>query len=528
MRHATEFLRTPLLVLTLALWVAGCGDGGPSPPASAQPGDVRPAVHAGSWYPDDPDVLRREIESRLAECAPNPGTGPIVALIAPHAGLRFSGAVAAAAYRPLREQKVERVFLLGPSHRVRYPGIALPAPELRAYATPLGELPIDRGAVDALRGRPGFGGPPAVHGREHSLEMHAIFLAAVHPGVRLVPLVVGKLGDPSRTRAIASHLRGLLEPGDVVIASSDFTHYGSNYGYQPFRDDVPRRLAELLRDASAPLLDPDLDAFDAHLERTGDTICGREPIRLLLALLPDPVSSQQVADDTSGAITGDYRNSVSYLSALYRRSGGWPQAAVLEHGLQLQQGPQVLDSRGRAIALQLARRSVKSFLETRRVPGEYELEVPAAGPLRDVYGTFVTLKKDGQLRGCIGHIFPVQPLWRDVRDNAIAAAVNDRRFPPVQASELDDLQLEISVLTHPETIPGPSAFLVGRHGIVLNALGRQSVFLPQVAPEQGWDRDTTLVYLARKAGLQADVWRTPAARLDVFEAQVFAEPTVAD
>jgi AmmeMemoRadiSam system protein B len=167
--------------------------------------------------------------------------------------------VAAAAYRPLREQKVERVFLLGPSHRAGYPGIALPAPELGAYATPLGELPIDRGAVEALRGRPGFGGPPAAHGREHSLEMHAIFLAAVHPGVRLVPLVVGKLGDAARTRAIASHLRGLLEPGDVVIASSDFTHYGPNYGYQPFRDDVPRRLARADPPAAGAVAGPGVE-----------------------------------------------------------------------------------------------------------------------------------------------------------------------------------------------------------------------------------------------------------------------------
>jgi AmmeMemoRadiSam system protein B/AmmeMemoRadiSam system protein A len=528
MRHATGFLRNALLALTLALSLASCGDGGPSLPAAAQPTRVRDAVHAGAWYPGDPEVLRREIETLLAGWAPTPGPGPIIAMIAPHAGLRFSGAVAAASYRPLREQQVERVFLLGPSHRARYQGIALPAPDLRAYATPLGELPIDRGAVDALRGRSGFTGPSAAHDREHSLEMHAIFLAAVHPGVRLVPLVVGRLGDAAQTRAIASQLRGLLEPSDVVMASSDFTHYGPNYGYQPFRDDVPRRLAELLRGAVAPLLDPDLEAFDAHLAKTGDTICGREPIRLLLALLPDSVSSQQVADDTSGRITGDYRNSVSYLSALYHRSGGWPRAAGPQHGAHLQQGPQVLDVRGRAVALQLARRTLESFLETGRVPDEDELEVPAAGPFREVYGTFVTLKKDGRLRGCVGHIFPVQSLWRDLRENAIAAAVHDRRFPPVQASELDDLQMEISVLTHPEAIPDPDAFVVGRHGVVLNALGRQSVFLPQVAPEQGWDRDTTLSYLARKAGLKAEVWRTPAARLDVFEAQVFAEPTLAD
>jgi AmmeMemoRadiSam system protein A len=273
---------------------------------------------------------------------------------------------------------------------------------------------------------------------------------------------------------------------------------------------------------------PDLEAFDEHVAKTGDTICGREPIRLLLALLPDRVSGQRVAEDTSGHITGDYRNSVSYLSALYRASGGWPPAAGLERDLHLEQGPQVLDERGRQIALRLARRTLESFLKTGSVPSEADLEVPATGPLRETYGTFVTLKKNGRLRGCIGHIFPVQPLWRDVRDNAIDAAVNDRRFPPVKARELGDLQMEISVLTRPEPIPGPEAFVVGRHGVVLSALGRRSVFLPQVAPEQGWDRDTTLVQLARKAQLPEDVWRTPAARLDVFEAQVFAEPTAAN
>jgi AmmeMemoRadiSam system protein A len=135
----------------------------------------------------------------------------------------------------------------------------------------------------------------------------------------------------------------------------------------------------------------------------------------------------------------------------------------------------------------------------------------------------VTLKKRGMLRGCIGHIYPVEPLWRSIRDNAIAAAVEDRRFPPVSAEELGDLDLEISILTRPESVAGPEEFEVGRHGVVLQAHGRRAVFLPQVAPEQGWDRATTLSQLARKAGLDLDVWRTPAATLSVFEAQVIAE-----
>jgi AmmeMemoRadiSam system protein A len=117
----------------------------------------------------------------------------------------------------------------------------------------------------------------------------------------------------------------------------------------------------------------------------------------------------------------------------------------------------------------------------------------------------------------------VAPLWRSIRDNAIAAAVEDTRFSPVSAEELGDLELEISILTRPQDISSPEEFEVGRHGVVLDAHGRSAVFLPQVAPEQGWDRVATLSHLARKAGLDPDVWRTSAAMLSVFEAQVIAE-----
>jgi AmmeMemoRadiSam system protein A len=139
----------------------------------------------------------------------------------------------------------------------------------------------------------------------------------------------------------------------------------------------------------------------------------------------------------------------------------------------------------------------------------------------------VTLKKAGDLRGCIGHIEAVEPLWQDIRDNAVAAALYDRRFTPVQAAELASLELEVSILTPLTAVAGPAGFEVGRHGVVLSQSGRRAVFLPQVAPEQGWDRDTTLNHLARKAGLLEDAWRQPGARFEVFEAQVFGERTLA-
>ena len=108
--------------------------------------------------------------------------------------------------------------------------------------------------------------------------------------------------------------------------------------------------------------------------------------------------------------------------------------------------------------------------------------------------------------------------------SAVASALEDPRFPPVRLAELAQLDLEISILTPMQPVSGPEAFVVGRHGVVLAAQGRRAVFLPQVAPEQGWDRDTTLTQLSLKAGLPPDAWRSSSARFEVFEAQVFGEP----
>jgi AmmeMemoRadiSam system protein A/AmmeMemoRadiSam system protein B len=469
--------------------------------------------------------------------------------VGPHEGLRYSGEIAGKAYAQLSVEDVDRVFLLGPSHYQSFVGVALPASDLRAYGTPLGELAIDREAVERLRGRPGFQGPADAHDPEHSLEMHAIFIAARLPGVKIVPLVVGRVPDSRAARNLASRIGPLLRRGDVVIASSDFTHYGARFRYLPFRDRIPERLEELLDGAAQPLVSLDPEGFARHVAATGDTICGREPSRIRLALLnllPEgSTRGEEVARDTSGRMTGDYAHSVSYLSVAYRNPKGWDAARTIPaeprdespHGraqgaLHRPQRPAVaeigvLEPEAERLALTMARHTLQIYLETGRVPGEADLGVPEAGPFRETLAAFVTLKRDGHLRGCIGHIWPVQPLWCDIRDNAIAAAVRDQRFPPVSAEELPILQVEVSVLTPPRPIPGPQAFEVGRHGIVLQALGRRAVFLPQVAPEQGWDRETALSYLARKAGLYPLGWQHPEARLQVFEAQVFAEPTPA-
>jgi len=177
---------------------------------------------------------------------------------------------------------------------------------------------------------------------------------------------------------------------------------------------------------------------------------------------------------------------------------------------------------GRAI-LRVARKTLEEYLRTGRNPGAEALGVGGEAALLRPGAAFVTLRREGELRGCIGQILPTGPLWESVRENAVAAAVRDPRFPPVREEELSGLDLEVSVLTEPRPVASPEAFEPGRHGVILELHGRRALFLPQVAPEQGWDRAQTLAALCRKAGLPAGAWRDPAAKLFVFEARVYEE-----
>ncbi len=152
--------------------------------------------------------------------------------------------------------------------------------------------------------------------------------------------------------------------------------------------------------------------------------------------------------------------------------------------------------------------------------------VPEIPRLRENGSCFVTLHLGGELRGCIGSIEAFELLGQSLRRNALNAAFEDPRFPPLAADELPEITLEISVLTPLNEISSPEEFVVGRDGIIMRLHNRGAVFLPQVAPEQGWDRETTLSYLARKAGLPGNAWRDPGARFFTFQAEVFSEDAI--
>jgi AmmeMemoRadiSam system protein A len=171
----------------------------------------------------------------------------------------------------------------------------------------------------------------------------------------------------------------------------------------------------------------------------------------------------------------------------------------------------------RQLLLKLAREAIAAFVGAApaHVPGTSEV-------LERLGGAFVTLRAHGDLRGCIGHIEMNEPLGRVVPRCAVAAATTDPRFPPITPSELQQIEIEVSLLSALEPIAGPHDIEVGRHGLVVESGRDRGLLLPQVAAEWGWDAETFLAHTCHKAGLPRDAWKH-GARLWRFDAEVFGE-----
>ncbi len=177
----------------------------------------------------------------------------------------------------------------------------------------------------------------------------------------------------------------------------------------------------------------------------------------------------------------------------------------------------------KAKLLEIARKTLVSLFEKdgKGAPGEADINF--SDKFRVKRGAFVTLKIGGNLRGCIGYIFPREPLVRTIINNTTNSALHDRRFRPVQKSEIKDIDIEISALSQIKEIAGYEEFENGKHGIIIRKGMASAVFLPQVAVEQNWKREETLSHLCAKAGLKQDEWKREGMKFSVFTAEVFGE-----
>jgi AmmeMemoRadiSam system protein B/AmmeMemoRadiSam system protein A len=485
--------------------------------------EVRPPAVAGAFYPGN----ARELEKDVRDYLQGGGAQQMpAAVIVPHAGYVFSGPTAGKAFAALAGGTFTRVILLGPSHYEGFRGGALPSPDVTAFATPLGEVPVDRQAVAKLAAYPEFAGPASAHAREHCLEVELPFLQETVGNVPIVPILVGAGTDREQAVAIAHRLVDLVGPKTLVVVSSDFTHHGRPYGYAPFPADrtLPATLIALGKATASRAAAMDARGFWDQVEVSGDTICGARPIGVLLELLDHAFSgSGRVVDVTTSAETsGELSQVVTYAGVAFTGTWGpWRDEPPARR-------PSELDPAEQRAALALARAALATHLTHEGQLAEWFAAHRVAGNLTAPAGVFVTInnrgakaRKEGRLRGCIGTMEARGPLVDAIVEAAVSAA-HDPRFPPLDASELPEVEVEISVLSPMRTIPGPEAIVLGKHGVLLSKSGRRAVFLPQVATETGWDLNTFLSNLAMKAGLSPDAWKS-GAQFEVFTAQVFGE-----
>jgi AmmeMemoRadiSam system protein B/AmmeMemoRadiSam system protein A len=469
---------------------------------------------AGQWYPADKAVLEAEIDGYM-NGADAPALDGVMALILPHAGYRYSGPVAAYGVKQVVGRVFKRVVVMGPSHRVPMENCAS-VPEYTDYATPLGSVPLDTEFIQALKQHSHFRTVRGAHEGEHSVQIEVPLLQRALGTFTLVPIVVGQL-DEETTRSMGAILAGLIGPDTLVVASSDFTHYGPNYRYLPFRDNVQENLKKMDLGAWDCIEKKDLSAFHAYIEKTGATVCGESPIGLLLAMAPKEARPHLLKYDTSGHITSDWTNSVSYLSIAF--TGTWNAGEPVKAAPHA--SPSLTEEDQKQL-LALARGTLEFAVRIGGMPKPDDFGIKVTPGMEQVMGAFVTLHQHGQLRGCIGEIFPRRPLFKAVMENAINAGLKDPRFEPVTVNELPMLEYEISALTPPRAVDSYKDIIIGRDGMVIEKLGRSAVYLPQVAPEQGWDLPTTLSHLSQKAGLPADAWKEGAS-FTVFQAIVIHE-----
>lgn len=528
-----------------------------SPPLFAQ--SDKPEVEtfgprvSGFFYPRAEDNLQKMIALKLEKVIKEELPGRPMAIISPHAGYDYSGGVAAYGFSAVNGRDYKRVVILAPSHYgKRYRGVAV----LNAsrYKTPLGEIEIDKEVCQELvNNSPSsdsiklFGYYTGAYKNEHSMETQLPFLQTVLGEFKAVPLLVGLLMDDDYSK-VADAIKPYLDDSTLVVASSDFTHYGRRFGYVPFSSKIEENIHNLDYGAIDEILEKNFDGFVDYRKETGITVCGSTPIAVLIKLLPDDAQGTLLKYDTSGRMEEDFTYSVSYVSIIFTVPAGKKTGKALKTPASSRylipadytpeedkraakgnarltggftQTQDLITDEESQILLGIARDTLETYTQTKSRPDitEYNL----TPKLKEKSGAFVTLKKDGRLRGCIGHIQPRTSLWHAVMENTVNSASSDMRFTPVKEEELEDIDIEISVLSPLKRINGPEDFHVGEEGILIRLGGYQAVFLPHVATEQGWDRNETLRNLCNKAGLPWHAWWNENMEFYVFTATVIHE-----
>lgn len=481
---------------------------------------IREPAVSGYFYPSSARKLRQMIDTFLdkADISTEVSQSHISGIIVPHAGYVYSGGVAAYAYKSLKGKRYKTVILVGPSHTRYFPGVSVNIGQ--DYKTPLGIAVTDVSLGEKLMEE----APDIVkyfkeaHEREHSLEVQIPFIQTVLPDVKILVAVIGDQSAKIVNKFADALYKVISERDDVLLlASSDYSHY---YDYNT-AVSIDKRCISLIKDYDIDTLIKEVSVRDG---KSCEMCGGGAAVAVLKALYKKGCRAKNVEllkYANSGDVTGDKSRVVGYAAFVIHGCGF--------DGKKKKDSDDILSKDEKEFLLRLARRRLESVVRGTK----FDAINPdlLTEELVKKKGCFVTLNKHSMLRGCIGYILPRKPLYQCVIDNTVNAALHDSRFSPVQPDELDDIEIEISVLTVPKQLEYDNSdellrkLRPGIDGVILSSGWHSSTYLPQVW-EQLPDKIDFLTRLCLKGGMSKDCWKKSTTEIKTYQALVFSEKDI--
>ncbi|MCU4156218.1 AmmeMemoRadiSam system protein B [Carboxylicivirga sp. A043] len=455
----------------------------------------RKAAVAGTFYPGEKHLLVTKVNHYLDEQEQVLSSENIRALIVPHAGYVYSGSVAADAFVQIIGQAFDTVFLIGTSHQATYKGAALC--DVDIFETPIGDVVVNTQITAELcSNSPLFQYNNYLHRDEHTLEVQLPFLQGVLSDFQIVPLLIGTK-DTDEIQQIADQLKPYFRPSNLFVISTDFSHYPP----ASFAGEEDKSTAEVISINKAEELIKHLENQQESLTPNLLTgLCSWTAVLTLLYLTRDEAVVYHKLS---------YEHSGMKLQRDTSRVVGYQAFAISDK-------PNVynLTQEERKALLNLAHQSIVSHIKGEKVEEE-ELAL-------DVSGVFVSVYCQDELRGCLGHVDSRLPLGQLIRKLAVDAAFYDSRFKAIEAEELEDVHIEISLLTPLKQVDNLEEIEVGRHGIYIKKGFSSGLFLPQVGARNHWSTEEFLGHCSKsKAQIGWDGWKD--ANIFTFEAMIIAD-----
>lgn len=474
-----------------------------------EPMHNRKTYAAGRFYTDKPVELKTQLQQLFSNAVQKKNRITPLAIVVPHAGYVFSGEVAASAYNQIDpNQKFERIFIIGSSHTTTFQGASVYCSG--NYETPLGIVPVDIELAKKLVAENKIlKNYPEAHLNEHSIEVQLPFLQYhLKNEFKIVPVIIGSY-TAETAKKLAEIFKPYLNEKNLFVISSDFSHYPA---YNDAKKVDLATAEAITSNKSSTLISTLKNNESKNIQGLATSLCGWSSVLTLLEMTEDMpgIKTEMIQYKNSGDTAyGDKYRVVGYWAISFSKE----KATNQDSGFSL-------SSDDKNFLLKLARETISEYVRTGNTP---KVDPDKLGEtLKTPCGAFVTLNKNHKLRGCIGRFEPNQPLWKVVQSMAIAAATHDYRFEKVQTNEINQLEIEISVLTPLKRIQSADEIILGKHGIYIKKGDVTGTFLPQVATQTGWSKEEFLGHCAEdKAHIGWDSWKT--AELYTYEALVFGE-----